>query len=173
MFPLIVPRQSAPVLNGRLLADAWYLYLQAVQVYASTAGGIVRYGTSAERIETDESGLLDGTLWIETDTGRIYQWRASALAWALLTGLEVIDETLTSSSTISAPAEAPLELVYIIRQDATGGRTITWGAGFEGAQNVTDAQALAASTLCVFRFILSPVTGLYAMSCQPTLGMTP
>jgi hypothetical protein len=109
-----------------------------------------------------------------------------ARAWVLYFGNQVglpvviIDKTLTAASTTITPpiassngarsfvAVPAADLIYIIRQDATGGRTIVWGAGFSGASANIDTTA---STISTFRFVLSG--GLYVMVGQPTTGMTP
>lgn len=85
-------------------------------------------------------------------------------------GTQIIDMTLTSAAgtTISAPKGGMVDLVVIIRQDATGGRTFTWGSGFSATSNNIVTTALTVST---FRFVLAG--GFYVMVGQPTTGMTP
>jgi hypothetical protein len=168
--PVIVPPQSvAPLDPGGLFKRDWYLFFGAAQRAASTGNGISQYGTSAERKLVDTQGLPDGALWAETDTGLIYQWHGAVLKWVFAAGTQIIDQTLTvASTTINAPATGAIELVVILRQDATGGRAVVWGTGFSAAAANIDTTALTVST---FRFVLSG--GKYVQVGQPTTGMTP
>lgn len=89
MLALVVPSQLQPALEkgGTTFDRQWYLFFEAAQLYASTAGGILRYGVRADRQSIDLESLLDGTLWIETDTGLKYQWQAATLSWVYISGV--------------------------------------------------------------------------------------
>ncbi len=39
-------------------------------------GPPIQYGTHDKRLSFDPMNLVDGSIWIETDTGSIYQWHA-------------------------------------------------------------------------------------------------
>lgn len=95
------------------------------------------------------------------------------LATAKIAGiLQVVDQTLTTASTtINIPTNAyALFLTVILRQDATGGRAVVWGAGFSGYSSAIDTTA---STISVFLFSYSSSVAKWVMCGQPTTGMTP
>ena len=87
----------------------------------------------------------------------------------LVNGLFVVtDQTLTAASTtINHPASGE-DWTVILRQDATGGRAVVWGAGIKAVSAGIDTTA---STVSVFRFKRSGVD--WYMTGQPTTGMTP
>lgn len=90
MLPLVLPPQSQGVLGPAGLFDrTWYLFFTAVQLYASSVTGVVQYGERSDREAADIAGLTDGALWIETDTGLVYQWRAASLEWFYVAGIQV------------------------------------------------------------------------------------
>ena len=165
----VTPPQKAPLINDVYTHRTWYLYFDQLTKAASTGGGIVQYGTNAQRTALPTQGLANGTLWYESDTGLIYLWNGPKLKWIYIAGTQIIDQTLTAAATIAAPTTGAKELVVILRQDATGGRTITWGAGFSATSANIDTTA---STISVFHFVLSGA-GLYVMVGQPTTGMAP
>jgi hypothetical protein len=141
-----------------------------LQEYAASGGDLVQYGTSSERAALDVADLIDGSLWFEADTGKLYQWQAKTLTWVWVLGTATDTYTLTTSTTqIPAPAggHPGAELVVMLMQDSTGGRAITWGAGF-AYTSVSLGNALA-NTVSVFRFVF--LAGLWVMVGQPTTDM--
>ena len=174
MLPLITPPQSTPVLDGAAFARAWYLYQQNLQQWAAAGGVMAQYGTHAKRLRTPASKAPDGGLWIETDTGLVYQAQTadSLPSWSCISGTQQIPLTLSIALTnIDAPASGALELVYFLLQDGTGGRGVHWRTGFSyAADSLADA---AANTLAIFRWILNRATGLYVPSAQPIVGVSP
>jgi hypothetical protein len=169
MLQPVTPPQTAPLIFDVYAQATWYLFFDQLRQAAITGGGIVQYGTSARRLNLPTQGLPNGALWYEQDTRLTYLWNGPSLKWICIAGTQVIDQTLTAATTIAAPTTGATELVVILRQDATGGWTITWGAGFSAASPSIDTTA---STISVFRFVLSSA-GLYVMVGQPTTGMTP
>jgi hypothetical protein len=169
MLQPVTPTENTPLIVGVYAQRTWYLFLEQLRKSASTGGGIVQYGTNAQRLALPTQGLPNGALWYESDTGLIYLWNGPNLKWLWVAGTQIIDQTLTAPTTIAAPTTGARDLVVILRQDATGGRTITWGAGFSGTSASIDTTA---STISVFLFVLSGA-GLYVMVGQPTSGMTP
>ena len=169
MLQPVTPLGSTPLIDGVIATRSWYLFFEQLRKSASTGGGIVQYGTNASRVALASQGLANGTIWYESDTGLIYLWNGPTLKWIYIAGTQIVDQTLTAPATIAAPTTGARDLVVILRQDATGGRTITWGAGFSGTSSNIDTTP---STISVFLFVLSNA-GLYVMVGQPTTGMTP
>lgn len=173
MFPAVPPPQSSALLTGALATRQWYLFFQAVAASANGGGGIVRYGTEAKRKAANPEQLPDGTLWLATDSGFLYQYRLGSTGlpeWQIVLGHQVMDLTLTTASTtVAAPTSGVPTLTVILRQDATGGRAVVWGSGFSAAS--TSLGAAVASSLSTFSFVLSG--GKYVMVGQPTTDMTP
>jgi hypothetical protein len=168
MLQPVTPPQTAPLLYDVYVQRTWYLFFDQLRQTASTGGGIVQYGSNAQRLGLPTQGLPDGALWYEQDTGLIYLWNGPFLKWVCVAGTQIIDQTLTGATTIAAPTTGAKELVVILRQDATGGRTITWGPGFSATSPSIDTTP---STISVFRFVLTNA-GLYVMVGQPTTGMS-
>lgn len=167
----IVPQQSNPPLVNGLFGRDWYLFYQAVRDSAATGGGIVQFGTSASRKALDTQGIPNGTLWIETDTGLIYQWQVkqspASMGWVWIFGTQLIDQVLKStSSTIQAPTTGAGALDVILRPDGSGAPSPLWGTGFSGVSSDIDTSA---NTITTFHFRLSG--GKYVQIGQHTTGM--
>ena len=182
--PLIVPPQSQAVLDGAtpqrgpqtggaLFQRSWYLFFQELQQYASTAAGIVQYGTAQARTEFDIGALADGTLWVETDTGFVFQWRAVDLRWEQVVGSSAAatlfeEVAVTAPTTQAAPASSGpgqlLEMVFV--QDGTG-HVVTWGVGFKRAPKIPTTP----NTLSAVQFVQRS-DGNWWLASLPTLGMT-
>jgi len=78
--------------------------------------------------------------------------------------------TLTApSTTINPPAGGALWMV-ILRQDATGGRTIAWGPGVSAASTYIDPTP---NTVSTFLFAYDSTVNQWVMCLQPTTGMQP
>jgi hypothetical protein len=84
---LILPPAQQRPLEGDFFGRAWYLYFVTLQQYASTGAGLAQYGTRTARLALDVSGLVDATLYFETDTKLVYQWRGASLAWSYVAGI--------------------------------------------------------------------------------------
>ena len=84
-------------------------------------------------------------------------------------GITSQEITLTGPTTIVSPTSGTLWAV-ILRQDATGGRTIAWDAGVSAASINIDTTA---STISTFLFAYDTTVNLWVMVGQPTTGMTP
>jgi hypothetical protein len=176
--PVIVPGQSAaPLDSGGLFKREWYLFFNAAQRAASTANGIVQYGSSSERELLDTQGLPDGALWAESDTGLFYRWHGSALQWVWILGTARASYKLTTATlAVPAPTQAAApgcKLVVACMQDATGGRAITLGTGFAfGSVSLGDALANTASVLEFTLFSSSDLSQLGITSAIPLWVMT-
>lgn len=104
--------------------------------------------------------------------------RNMARAWVLYFANQVgqppivIDVTLTAASTTINPPStgSAVDLVVILRQDATGGRAVVWGTGIAAAST---SIVTTASTISTFRFVYSTAGNQWVMIGQPTTGMTP
>lgn len=86
MNGLIVPPQKNPLLEASGLARReWFLYWQAIP---GAIAGLVRTGTWAQLQATVAGDVKDGTLFLVTDRGAMYQSRsANRLSnWILITG---------------------------------------------------------------------------------------
>jgi hypothetical protein len=166
---LALPTQGLP--NGALWWESdtglIYLWNGPSLKWLWIAG--TQIGTNAQRLALSTQSLPNGGLWYESDTGLTYTWKLANTTWTYVAGTQIIDQTLTAPTTIAAPTTGARDLVVILRQDATGGRTITWGANFSATSASIDTTA---STISVFLFVLSGA-GLYVMVGQPTTGMTP
>ena len=86
MLPVILPPQSHPVTQGNLLERTWYLFLQAICAGIAVGFELIQYGTHVQRLHFDATDLIDGSLWVETDTGTLYQWDAPQAQWAQVGG---------------------------------------------------------------------------------------
>jgi hypothetical protein len=174
MDPLIIPREDQPLLDDKnknlLDYNTWYRFFRNLNGYVSTAGGIIQFGKNAQRLALSTQGLTDGTLWSESDTGLVYQWRvtSTSVGWVCVLGTQQLQMTLTTALTnIDAPTTGALMLVYFIDQDGTGGRAIHWNNGF-GYASDSLGNALA-NTRSVFHFTL--INGLYVMSGHPPVDL--
>lgn len=194
MQPVIVPPQSdapldpSPVVGKQQLAASdlpqlrfkpdWYLCFQAIKDAVSGANGIVQFGPSTNRKGLETQGLVDGTLWLETDTGLVYRWNGATLQWFWVLGTMRATYKLTGSLTVNQPSQtasaAPgVKLVVALMQDATGGRALTWGAGF--AFTSTGLGQALPSSASVFEFTLfssADLAGLGITSTAPLWVMT-
>jgi hypothetical protein len=87
MLPVILPPQSHPVTQGNLLERTWYLFLQAICAGIAVGFELIQYGTHVQRLHFDATDLIDGSLWVETDTGTLYQWHAPQAQWVQVGGI--------------------------------------------------------------------------------------
>jgi hypothetical protein len=189
--PVILPPQSSnpldPAALGKqpkesLTADDvrslrfkkdWYLFLQAAQIAASTGNGIVQFGAGADRKALPTEGLPDGALWLETDTGLVYQWHGKTLDWVWVFGTMRAGYKLTAA-TFAIPAPTQLatpgvKLILALMQDGTGGRAITFGAGFAFA-SVSLGAALA-NTASFLEFTLFSVADLAVLGITSAINL--
>jgi hypothetical protein len=112
--------------------------------------------------DEERPGIFGKVWWLFLWTLMQYLQNASTLT---------IDMTLTAASTKITPKADAAALRYIIRQDAVGGRAITWdSAFFSGA---TTTITTTANTISGFEFAWSPAKGKYVMVGQPSTGMAP
>ncbi|MGA3015936.1 MAG: hypothetical protein ABSF62_02370 [Bryobacteraceae bacterium] len=160
-LPLILPKQKqAPLDPSGLFEDSWYLFLQTLTGYAGSGAGLVQYGTSAFRLDQPLDQLTDATLWCETDTNLVYQWRGEDLAWVAISSggggggaAATVSQTLSGGGTAIITTSTPIvgELFAILTQDAIGGTTISWDTMFSGNTPVNlDSEPNAVT---VFHFI--------------------
>jgi hypothetical protein len=176
--PVIVPPQSsAPLDSGGLFNREWYLFFHAAQSAASSGNGITQYGTNSARKLLDTQGLPDGALWVETDTGLVYQWHGSSLQWVWILGTLRANYKLTTASfAVPAPTQAAapgVKLVLALMQDATGGRAITFGTGFAfGSVSLGNAVANTASFVEFTLFSIADLAVLGVTSTKPLWVMT-
>jgi hypothetical protein len=136
--PLVLPPQPQPVLTGETFARPWYLFLDAVQRYASSGAQLARYGLRAARIAANMAGLVDGTLWTETDTGLVYQWRTASkpLAWSYAAG--VYARTQAQLAALAATLKASDSGLLVNVTDYAHvlqwtGAAWSWGPGEQGS----------------------------------------
>lgn len=167
-------------IEGGLPSESVSTFFDSIQKWIRGNGGTL-FGTSAQRTNANERGYVspgevaDGTLYVETDTGLIYQWRMSAVrfarpsgSWVSLGGQVVTDQTLSAASTtINAPS-AGSDWFAVIRQDGAGGRAITWGTGIiAGSVSLGTA---AANSISVFHFV--KVGANWIQAAQQTTDLT-
>ncbi len=92
MQQVVVPPDRQALLSkdlSALAARPWYLFFQAIEQAAQTASGIVQYDARAQRLALNTSLLVDGSLFLEEDTGLVYQWREQTMQWAYVLGTMV------------------------------------------------------------------------------------
>ncbi len=141
-------------------ARPWYLYFAAITkrlgVLMEAVLGWSNLVHPDRLVKISAEGTLGETARSETDLNSLWDQRRT-----------VTDQTLTAATTaISAPTVGQ-DWVVILRQDATGGRAITWGAGITCASVNIDTTL---STVSVFHFVKSGAS--WVMVGQPTTGMT-
>lgn len=136
MNALILPPAQQRPLEGDFFGRAWYLYFVALQQYASTGAGLVQYGTRAARLAIAVAGLVDGTIWIETDTTLVYEWRGASLAWFYVAGIYARTQSQLAALAATLKASDAGLLVnvtdygHVLRWTGTGW---TWGPGEPGS----------------------------------------
>src|SRR4051812_15921961 len=83
MLAPITPPQRSPIAQDGIAAKDWYLFFDATTRWLQANGGTI-YGTSAQRTTSTARGYVspgsvaDGTLFIESDTGIVYQMRSGS-----------------------------------------------------------------------------------------------
>ena len=168
--------------------DTFSAFLDSVQGKLRWTGSVI-YGTSAQRTTSTTRGynppqnIADGSLYVETDTGLVYQLRSTvagdnsgnakvrSAAWACILGTQIVAQVLTVAgpTNINAPTTGALRLIHVFDQDGTGGRAIHWNTGFSYSSD--SLGAMVASSRSIFEHVLDPVTGLYMQVGQQTVDM--
>lgn len=134
--PLILPPQRQQPLSGDIFDRSWYLYFVVLQQYAATGAGLVQYGTRALRTAQSLEGLTDGTLWLETDTSLIYQWRGSTLAWVYVAGIYARTQAQLAALAATLKASDAGLLVNVTNYGHVlqwTGTAWSWGPGEQGS----------------------------------------
>jgi hypothetical protein len=159
--PSVPPPTVAATEDTGTVTRPWYLYFAAVhsrmdELKGAVLGwsGLLHQGRIAK--VSNSSGTIAEASFTESDVQLLLSQQRT-----------VTDQTLTAASTtINAPAVGQ-DWVVILRQDATGGRAIVWGAGIKATAANIDTTA---STVSTFRFVKSGSD--WVMAGQPTTGMT-
>jgi hypothetical protein len=152
MLQPVTPPENTPLVNGVYTLNTWYLFFEAVRQAAVTGGGIVQYGTRAQRIARQTQGLADGTFWYERDTGLIYLWNAPSLKWLWIAGTQI--GTQAQRLALSTQGLPDGGLWY----ESDTGLTYTWNLNntawvYVAGTQIIDLTLTAATTIAV------PTTG--------------
>lgn len=122
--------------DGRLTDPFWLFLDSAVKTLRATDAAF-GWGTAAERIAAKTGGLIDGSFWIETDTGLVYQWHSTAWAYVSGTCRRTQAQLATLAGALGTNDAGLLVEVtdyrHVLRWTGTGW---SWGPGEDGRHDI-------------------------------------
>ncbi len=147
---LICPPQRTPFNQDRgfqepfdrekeIFRNTWWLYFNRIADFVGQP--LVRDGLRAERIALSLGGVREATLFVETDTGLVYQMRVTdgAAGWHYVTGsypLEQLDIPDFVATLIDADKGVLIDSTDYFHQYRWDGAALNFAPGDEGSGKI-------------------------------------